>query len=321
MELPPDQQPSSENEHPNGNLEQSALIAESGNRSAVLTLSFSENPAETGPAPEPHSPLPGALEGKSDLERQLRRVSRRGFATGGVAVLAGLAGWGWLVTRSEEDGLPWPLRRVLEFNERLARGIFRAARRSPEFPRSAARMPRVNGSIGLESGLDLETWKLEVIGAAGEQARRFFSLDDIKAFPRVEITAELRCIEGWSEVVHWAGARLADFASATGLASRSGRPFNPIANDGDLLGYISLETPDREYYVGLDIASALHPQTLLCYEMDGRPLTPEHGAPLRLVTPVKYGIKNVKRIGTIRFTDNRPSDYWAERGYDWYAGL
>jgi DMSO/TMAO reductase YedYZ molybdopterin-dependent catalytic subunit len=69
------------------------------------------------------------------------------------------------------------------------------------------------------------------------------------------------------------------------------------------------------------MASALHPQTLLCYEMGGRPLTPEHGAPLRLVIPVKYGIKNLKQIGTIQFTDVRPADYWAQQGYDWYAGL
>lgn len=83
---------------------------------------------------------------------------------------------------------------------------------------------------------------------------------------------------------------------------------------------MSLETPDGGYYVGLDMESALHPQTLLCYEMNGQPLSLEHGAPLRLVIPVKYGIKNIKRIGTIRYTDTRPADYWAERGYDWYAG-
>ncbi len=94
-------------------------------------------------------------------------------------------------------------------------------------------------------------------------------------------------------------------------------------NSGDarsLLDYAAIETPDGEYYVGLDMASALNPQTLLCYEMNGQPLTPQHGAPLRLVIPLKYGIKNLKRIGTIRFTDVRPADYWAERGYDWYAG-
>ncbi len=54
--------------------------------------------------------------------------------------------------------------------------------------------------------------------------------------------------------------------------------------------------------------------------MNGEPLQPEHGAPLRLVIPVKYGIKSIKRIGSIHFTDKRPDDYWAERGYDWYAG-
>jgi DMSO/TMAO reductase YedYZ molybdopterin-dependent catalytic subunit len=239
---------------------------------------------------------------------------------GSVAALAGFAGWRWLVTRSEEGGLPWPLRRVLELDEHLARRAFRASRLSPEFPRSTARMPRVNGAIGLESDLDSSAWTLQIVGAAGDQARRSMTLDDLKALPRIETTTELRCIEGWSEVVYWAGARLAELASVTGLATRSGRPANPTGKADDLLAYVALETPDREYYVGLDMASALHPQTLLCYEMDGRPLTPEHGAPLRLVIPVKYGIKSLKRIGTIRFTDARPTDYWAERGYDWYSG-
>jgi DMSO/TMAO reductase YedYZ molybdopterin-dependent catalytic subunit len=55
--------------------------------------------------------------------------------------------------------------------------------------------------------------------------------------------------------------------------------------------------------------------------MNGKPLESLHGAPLRLVIPVKYGIKNIKRIGSIEYTDTRPADYWAERGYDWYAGL
>ena len=88
----------------------------------------------------------------------------------------------------------------------------------------------------------------------------------------------------------------------------------------DLPEYVSMETPDGAYYVGLDMASALHPQTLLCYEMNGKPLTADHGAPLRLAIPVKYGIKNIKNIGKIKFTDERPKDYWAELGYDWYAG-
>ncbi len=82
-----------------------------------------------------------------------------------------------------------------------------------------------------------------------------------------------------------------------------------------------MQTPSQEYYVGLDMPSALHSQTLLCYEMNGAPLAIENGAPLRLRIPTKYGIKNIKRIGTITYTDQRPADYWAEQGYDWYAGL
>jgi DMSO/TMAO reductase YedYZ molybdopterin-dependent catalytic subunit len=250
------------------------------------------------------------------LEHRLRRMSRRGFAWGSAAALSGLAGWRWLVTRSEEDGLPWPFRRVLELDERLGRALFRTSRTAPEFLPNAAQPPRVNGLIGLDPTIDPAAWRLRVIGSRGEDATRLFRLDEIKALPRVEMTTELKCIEGWSTVVSWAGARLADLAALTGLATRSGRRDVP----GDLLRYVALETPDAAYYVGLDVASALHPQTLLCYEMGGQPLTPEHGAPLRLVIPVKYGIKHLKQVGTIRFTDHRPADYWTERGYDWYAG-
>jgi DMSO/TMAO reductase YedYZ molybdopterin-dependent catalytic subunit len=307
MEPPLDPKPLSEDQTAHGNnvLDWSEVVPPA-------------SPLDSGEAPTPQYGLPPTDPDSTadlkrpdeNLERRLSRLSRRGFTLGGVAALAGLAGWRWLVTRAEEDGLPWPLRRVLEFDERLARGLFRPSRLSPQFPSSSARMPRVNGSIGVAPSLDLVRWRLQVIGSAGEQSPRSFTLDQIKALPRAEMTTELRCIEGWSEVVHWAGARLADLASATGLAIRGGRP----------PGYAALQTPDGNYYVGLDMASALHPQTLLCYEMDGQPLTPEHGAPLRLVIPVKYGIKNLKQIGTIRFTDVRPADYWAERGYDWYAG-
>ena len=75
------------------------------------------------------------------------------------------------------------------------------------------------------------------------------------------------------------------------------------------------DEPDDGYYVGMNLPSILHPQTLLAYEMNGAPLTLQHGAPLRLVTTTKYGIKQTKRI-----TDERPADYWGERGYDWYSG-
>ncbi|MBV8264737.1 MAG: molybdopterin-dependent oxidoreductase [Planctomycetaceae bacterium] len=267
-----------------------------------MTVQNSESPS---PAPP------------DEFDRRLRRISRRGFAVGGAVALAGFGGWRWLVSRSEDSGIIWPLRRVLEFNEGLARATFRESGLSPTFPVARARMPRVNGWIGIDPAIDAAAWRLRVVGPAGE---RSFSLPVIKALPRVEMTTELRCIEGWSEVVRWAGARLGDLAALSGLATRSGRAPDQRERPVDLFGYAALETPGADYYVGLDMASALHPQTLLCYEMGGQSLTPAHGAPLRLVIPVKYGIKSLKQIGTIRFTDHRPPDYWAERGYDWYAG-
>ena len=86
------------------------------------------------------------------------------------------------------------------------------------------------------------------------------------------------------------------------------------------LSYIGLKTPDKKYYVGIDMPSALHPQTLLCYEMNGKPLPINQGYPLRLIIPVKYGIKHLKRIGSIYFSNIKPPDFWAEKGYDYYAG-
>ncbi len=145
------------------------------------------------------------------------------------------------------------------------------------------------------------------------------SLDDIKSLPRVEMTTELKCIEGWSVIVNWAGARFSNFIARFLPATRNGSQPD-INRAGDFVRYVSLITPDGGYYVGMDMPSILHPQTLLVYEMNGAPLTLAHGAPLRLVTPTKYGIKQIKRIGRISYTDERPADYWGERGYDWYSG-
>lgn len=238
-----------------------------------------------------------------EARREMSRKSRRTFLIGGAAAVVGYGGWRWLRSRPEVDGLAYPFRRAHEFNERVSRAYFSDARRVRTFPREMAGMPRVNGQIGMEEGFDPAAWSLHVEGTPGELN---LTLDDIRALPRAELVTELKCIEGWSNVVQWAGARFADFAARYASSMRD--------------GYVSLETPGGGYYVGLDMESALHPQTLLCYEMDGAPLTAEHGAPLRLYVPVKYGIKSLKRIGAIRFTNERPRDYWAERGYDWYSG-
>jgi DMSO/TMAO reductase YedYZ molybdopterin-dependent catalytic subunit len=251
----------------------------------------------------------------------MRRLTRRSFVTGGVAALAGLGAWRWLTTAAAENGVPWPLRRVLRFNEGLAEGFGSPKGLAPNFPATSAQgPPRTNGLVGLAGAVDGASWRLRV-QHEGRRAAQTIRLRDVQKLPRFDLVTEMKCVEGWSEVMHFGGVRFVDFVTRFGLATRSGRAPDPANNPQDLFRYVYLATPDGAYYVGLDMASALHPQTLLCDTMNGRPLTREHGAPLRLYLAVKYGYKSLKRVGLIRFQDERPSDYWGERGYDWYAGL
>jgi DMSO/TMAO reductase YedYZ molybdopterin-dependent catalytic subunit len=236
------------------------------------------------------------------VDKEISRRTRRSLLAGGAAALAGTGAWGWLRSRRPDDQVAWPLRVALEANEQVSRDYFRNTRLARTFPAGEAEEPRPNGDIGLEENPNPD-WKL-MLGSDIS-----LTLGDIKALPMVEIVTELKCIEGWSTVVKWGGARFRDFVTR----------YAP--GQTDLNSYVGLETPGKEYYVGLDMPSAIHPQTLLAYEINGAALTPEHGAPLRLVIPVKYGIKSLKRIGNIAFSNTRPPDYWAERGYDWYAGF
>jgi DMSO/TMAO reductase YedYZ molybdopterin-dependent catalytic subunit len=262
-----------------------------------------------------------ALPPGSPLQQEAARRTRRSFIVGGLAALGGVLGWRYLLQRPDADGTPLPFRRVLDANGRLSAAYFKETRLAREFPKNqAVRQVRTNGRAGLESEIDLAAWRMVVQPYGGGRAQEF-TLADIKALPRVELVTELKCIEGWSIVVHWAGASFADFLAKYPLASRSSQPVKDIANPpAGLAPYVGVMTPDEEYYVGLDMPSAIHPQTLLCYEINNEPLSLAHGAPLRLVTPLKYGIKHLKRIGTIAFADQRPPDYWAEMGYDWDSG-
>lgn len=254
-------------------------------------------------------------------EQEMRRLTRRSFTVGGLAALAGLSGWSWLANAAREDGIPWPLRRMLRFNERLAETLGAPLGLAPTFPAARVDAPaRTNGLVGLVDEVDPSAWSVRV-EHEGRGSAQSLRLRDLQALPRTEQVTEFKCVEGWSQVMHFGGVRFLDLVNRHGLATRSGRTADPERAPHDLYRYVYLATPDEEYYVGLDIASALHPQTLLCDTMNWQPLTREHGAPLRLYLAVKYGYKSLKRIGLIRFQDERPPDYWAGRGYDWYAGL
>lgn len=138
------------------------------------------------------------------------------------------------------------------------------------------------------------------------------TLDDLKRLPFTEYATEFKCIEGWSEIMHFGGVRFIDFMKA----------FPPALNlDGSLPKYVAMATADGAYFSGYEIAAMAHPQTLLCYRMSGEELLPAHGWPLRLSMPLKYGYKQIKQIARITYTNEQPHDYWEQFGYDWHGGL
>lgn len=256
---------------------------------------------------------------ESDVsESAVRRRMLKSFGLFALASAVPVGVYSWIKSSPKLMGAKKPLRRVLDINEAVARTYFSNANLVKTFPAEAAvKNARVNGFDGMHNPLPAD-WKLHV--DRGTNPPLQLTMDDIRALPKHELIYDFKCVEGWSQVQHWGGARLSDFLEHYKLATKSGNAPSPD-NPGDLFKHVGMETPDKGYYVGIDMESAMHPQTLLAYELNGQPISNQHGAPVRLIIPVKYGVKNLKRIGRIFFSDTRPRDFWTERGYDYYVGL
>jgi DMSO/TMAO reductase YedYZ molybdopterin-dependent catalytic subunit len=245
-----------------------------------------------------------------------QKIRRRTFISFTAFIGFNAAAFGaWRLLRNAPDEVPGitkgaqkPLRKALDESELALRKVFSHKHLVKTYPKTAAaKKVRENGDVGLGDDLDNSDWKLQVKKQSGELIN--ISLQELRSLPKTELIFDFKCVEGWEQVQHWAGLKFTDFMAHYKLDKESA------------MQYVGLETPDKEYYVGIDMESALHPQTILAYEMNDQPLTDMHGAPLRLIMPVKYGIKNLKRIGNITFSNQRPRDYWAEQGYDYYSGL
>jgi DMSO/TMAO reductase YedYZ molybdopterin-dependent catalytic subunit len=251
----------------------------------------------------------------------MKVMSRRSLLWAACYIGGIYGGLKWLDTRPDAAGVISPLRKTLAFNENVWETLFSEDRKVPTYDKSRVTEERMNETIGMEDDLDLDSWRLVVEGVHGSDKPVQLTMKEILAMPSMEMTTEFFCIEGWSVIQTWKGVALREFAKKYPPKTLSGN--QPDLDHGvhDLVPFVKMMTPNEGYYVGLDMQSAIHVQTMLCYEMNGKPLTQEHGAPLRLVIPVKYGVKNIKRIGKIQFTTERPADYWAEQGYDWFAGL
>ncbi|MEO8727387.1 MAG: molybdopterin-dependent oxidoreductase [Acidobacteriaceae bacterium] len=153
--------------------------------------------------------------------------------------------------------------------------------------------------------VDLAAWRLKVDGLVKQPGD--YALGDIAALPKYTQNVKHVCVEGWDVIGNFGGARIADFLNKVG-ADTSAK-------------YLYVECAD-DYYESLDMQTALHPQSLLCYEMYGKPLERVHGAPLGIRAPTKIGYKQAKYLTSIRVTNVlQKRGYWEDQGYDWYYGL
>ena len=148
-------------------------------------------------------------------------------------------------------------------------------------------------------------WALEVSGLVAKPMR--LTLEDLQRLPRVSNRVNHYCVEGWTAVETWTGV-----------------PFTALANlvrPAPEAQYVDFQSFDDDYHESWDLESAMHPQSVIAYGLDGKMLEPAHGAPARFYSPIKLGYKNTKYLTKIVFMPKMNGGYWTDRGYEWYAGV
>jgi DMSO/TMAO reductase YedYZ molybdopterin-dependent catalytic subunit len=236
-----------------------------------------------------------------------RDLLRLGLAAGPASLVAAC---GWDGGPALEPKLrafgrlnDWVGEKVLLRRSRLAKEYPASARTAvADFPSYSITYNDTGSFPSLESP---DNWALEVGGLVRKSMR--LTRQMIEALPRVTYTVKHHCVEGWTAVATWTGVPVSTVMAMV----------EPTAE----ARHIRFDSFDRHYYNGWDLKSALHPQTILAYGFNDRPLMMSHGAPLRLYSPIKLGYKMTKYLTAMTFTRERPGGYWEDQGYPWFAGL
>jgi len=234
---------------------------------------------------------------------RLQYLTRRDLFVFGAGAIAALGGGAWLLpqaTRIDDD---------------VAEALYSSNRRVPTYSKSQITPLKNNYNGSTPDPGYIAGWTLTVDGLASGLS---ISLDIralVRRFSMDEQITRLVCVEGWSAIAWWAGFRFADLLREYPPMSRARWARIESSVNLDASG-----NPDP-YFMSLDLETAGHPQTLLATHLNGYALSVDHGAPLRLLVPVKLGLKNVKAVTRITYVAQEPRDYWAERGYSHYDGI
>ncbi len=230
-------------------------------------------------------------------------ASRRGFlrtlTLGGVAMLSGCS-------ISEDKNVEAALSAISRFNDRVQGLIFSPTALAPTYPESMITRPFPFNAFYSESEapvVDETDFSLEVTGLVSDKRR--WRLDDLRAMTQYDQITRHICVEGWSAIGRWGGVRFSDFLKRVGADLNA--------------KYVGFKCAD-DYYTSIDMATALHPQTLLTLTYDGQVLPRAYGFPMKLRMPTKLGYKNPKHIRALFVTNTYPGGYWEDQGYNWFGG-
>jgi DMSO/TMAO reductase YedYZ molybdopterin-dependent catalytic subunit len=257
---------------------------------------------------------------------RLRYLTRRDVLLFGAGAVAALAGGGFLLPQDtlsrlglrrniDSPGKEWFLNKALRIDDDVSEALYSRDRGVPTYTKSQITPLKNNYNGATPDPGYISAWKLTLSGLASGLTIALDIRDLLTRFSVHEQITRLVCVEGWSAIAWWAGLKFVELLRAYPPMSQAkwARVESSVNLDGS-------GNPDP-YFMSLDLETARHPQTLLATHFNGHPLTVDHGAPLRLLVPVKLGLKNVKAVTHITYVGEEPSDYWAERGYSHYDGI
>jgi DMSO/TMAO reductase YedYZ molybdopterin-dependent catalytic subunit len=258
------------------------------------------------PSPSVFRPEGGVARTVVDQHRELiKEIDRRKLMRGAMSLGALTMLTGCSVTRS--DPVQAVLKTISQFNDKVQAMLFRPNHLAPTFSEAdVVKPPRFNAYYDIEDIVpqDATKWKLELAGKI--ENKKPWTAPEIYALPEQEMIIRHVCVEGWDYIGQWSGVSLKQFLERIGADTRA--------------KYVSFKCAD-DYYGSIDMATALHPQTILATKYAKEAITDPFGFPLRLRTATKLGYKNPKWITAIEVTNTYPGGYWEDRGFNWFAGM